>query len=335
MMNLLRRLLSLFLRGTALMLGVVGAGFALACLGGAVSARLDALTHFAPLWAAMGVGAIVLGGLSARDGERWAMVGLGVVGLAACGVLMGPELRAALRTQPLDARADDLKVIQFNVWHENTDPRTAVRWLLDQDADIVFLEEGGGRAIPVIKALQTYYPFSVSCAGKRACDSWIFSRKRMIARSGLYQEGPGLSGAWATLADPGGAFTVVGAHYVWPVPAGPQQAQTQRLTETAARFDKTSLIVAGDFNSTPWSFTLKRQDKALGLDRRTRALASWPSGRFSRLLDAPAPFLPIDHVYAGRAWTTVSVERGPALGSDHRPVVVKLRRRELSSSVGG
>ncbi|HQR90495.1 MAG TPA: endonuclease, partial [Caulobacter sp.] len=49
-------------------------------------------------------------------------------------------------------------------------------------------------------------------------------------------------------------------------------------------------------------------------------------GRFSRLANAPAPFLPIDHVYAGGAWKTVSVVRGPALGSDHRPIVVKLRR---------
>ena len=86
------------------------------------------------------------------------------------------------------------------------------------------------------------------------------------------------------------------------------------------------LIVVGDFNLTPWSFTLKRQDKALRLRRWTRALASWPAGKFSRIMAAPAPFLPIDHVYAGSDWRAVRIERGPALGSDHRPVVVTLRR---------
>lgn len=322
-MDLLLRLLSLFFRGTGLMLGVVGTGFAVACLGGVFSDRLDAFTHFTPLWLAMGVAAIVLGWIFARQGERATIVGLGGAAVLACAILMGPELLAAAGTKRLAARPDDLKIIQFNIWHSNETPERTLRWLLEQDADVVVIEEASG---PVVKALKAYYPFHVTCDGKKRCGTMIFSRKRMIARNGFYPEGRELAGAWATLADPKGDFTVAGIHYAWPVPAGPQQQQSKRLTDAVARFDKSSLILTGDFNSTPWSFSLKRQDKALGLERRTRALPSWPSGRFSRIADAPAPFLPIDHVYAGKAWKTVSVTRGPALGSDHRPIVVKLRR---------
>ena len=36
------------------------------------------------------------------------------------------------------------------------------------------------------------------------------------------------------------------------------------------------------------------------------------------------PLLPIDHLYAGPGWATVSVRRGPPLGSDHYPLVVTL-----------
>jgi endonuclease/exonuclease/phosphatase (EEP) superfamily protein YafD len=325
-MDLLLRLLSLMFRGTALMFGLVGAAFALACLGGVFSDKLDALTHFAPLWLAMGVAATLLGWIFARGDERKAMVGLGLVVVAACSVLMLPDLLAAAGAKRLAARPDDLKIIQFNVWHDNQTPEKATRWLLDQDADVVIIIEGGDSSISVVKALQAYYPFSVSCDGKRYCPTMIFSKKRMIARAGFYEEGRELPGAWATLADPKGAFTVSGVHYVWPIPAGPQQQQSKRMAAAIARFDKSTTIVTGDFNSTPWSFTMKRQDKAFGLDRRTHALASWPSGKFSRLANAPAPFLPIDQVYAGKAWKTVSVVRGPALGSDHRPVIVKLRR---------
>jgi endonuclease/exonuclease/phosphatase (EEP) superfamily protein YafD len=325
-MDLILRLLSLMLRGTALMFGLVGAAVALACLGGAFSDKLDALTHFAPLWAGMGVAAIVMGCVFARGDERAAMAGLGLVALVACAVLMAPDLWAAARAKSLAARPDDLKVIQFNVWHDNRTPEKATRWLLDQDADVVILIEAGGMSAPVVKALKAYYPFSVSCSGKRWCGTMIFSKKRMIARAGFYEEGRELPGAWATLADPKGAFTVAGVHYVWPVPAGPQQQQSQRMSAAIARFDKATTIVTGDFNSTPWSFTMKRQDKAFGLDRRTHALASWPSGRFSRIANAPTPFLPIDQIYAGDAWKTVSIVRGPPLGSDHRPIVIKLRR---------
>ena len=84
-------------------------------------------------------------------------------------------------------------------------------------------------------------------------------------------------------------------------------------------------IVAGDFNMTPWSFGLRRFDERIGLERRDLALFSWPGkltlgGKALPVL----PILPIDHVYAGADWRTVSVKRGPALGSDHFPVVATL-----------
>lgn len=325
-MRLIVQLLSLLVRGTALMLGLVGAGMAIACLGGAWSDRLDAFTHVAPLWLMMGVGALALGGVFARGGERWVMVGLGVATILACAVLMLPEYWAAWRFKPTTPAASDLKIIQFNVWHDNRTPEKSLAWILSQDADVVQIEEGGGDSWPIVKGLRDAYPFA-SCDKITRCETWIFSRKKMIARGGMPTPQPYLAGAWATLADPKGPFTVVATHYTWPLPAGLQQAQSRKLAQTLAPFGQKSTILTGDFNSTPWSWTLKRQDKALGLRRWTRALPSWPAGKFSRVMAAPAPFLPIDHVYAGSEWHAVSVERGPSLGSDHRPMVVTLRRK--------
>lgn len=320
-MRLIAQLMSLLVRGTGLMLGLCGAILALMSLGGAVSPRLDALTHAAPLWLAMGVGAVLLGGLFAREAERWVIVALGVVTVSACGVMMLPELRMAWRFKPEATAPGDLKIIQFNAWHENYAPEKSLEWLLAQDADVIVMEEGGGAAWAVNKGLRAAYPF-VSCKSGR-CEPWIFSRKKVSASGSLQK---GLPGAWATIEDPAGPFTVLGVHYVWPVPAGRQQAQSATLVKAASNFDQRTLIVTGDFNSTPWSFTLRRQDKALGLNRWTRALPSWPSGQFSRVAAAPAPFLPIDHVYAGSDWRAIKVERGPVIGSDHRPVIVTLRR---------
>jgi len=325
-MRLIAQLLGLLVRGTALMLALVGVGAAMASLGGAFSDRLDAFTHAAPLWLVMGLGAIAMGAICARGGERWVVVGLGATAVAACAVLMLPDVWAAARFTAGTPRPSDLKLVQFNVWHENRTPEKAIDWILVQDADVVVIEEAGGSALAVVKALKATYPFA-SCDKVGRCETWVFSRRKLLARGSIPMEKPYLSGAWATLADPKGPFTVAGIHYTWPVPAGPQQAQSRRLVQLMAPFGKQSTILAGDFNSTPWSFTLKRQDKALGLRRWTRALPSWPSGQFSRVAAAPAPFLPIDHVYAGSEWRAVKVERGPALGSDHRPIVVILRRQ--------
>ena len=321
-MRLIVQLLSLLVRGTALMLGLCGSILALVSLCGAYSPRLDALTHIVPLWLAMGAGAVVLGGLFSREAERWVVVALGGVAIIACGVIMLPELRMAWRFKPEAPAPGDLKIIQFNAWQENYEPEKSLKWLLAQNADVVVMEEAGGAAWPIAKSLHAAYPFT-SCKVK-ACEPSIFSRRRILESGAIPK---GLPGAWAVLEDPAGPFAVIGVHYVWPVPAGRQQGQSAMLVETASKFDRRSLIVTGDFNSTPWSFTLKRQDKALGLQRWTRALPSWPSGQFSRVAAAPAPFLPIDHVYAGSAWRAVKVERGPAIGSDHRPIVVTLRRQ--------
>ena len=92
-------------------------------------------------------------------------------------------------------------------------------------------------------------------------------------------------------------------------------------------FDRKSLIVAGDFNSTPWSFSLRRQDAQFGLERRTRALFTFPVQTYSRYrAHAPFPLFPIDQIYAGSDWKTVSVTRGPRLGSDHLPTIAVLTR---------
>jgi endonuclease/exonuclease/phosphatase (EEP) superfamily protein YafD len=85
------------------------------------------------------------------------------------------------------------------------------------------------------------------------------------------------------------------------------------------------LILAGDFNLTPWSFTLRRIDRQWGLERRDQALFSWPARLGDRARWAwPIPALPLDHVYAGRAWRTISITRGPRLGSDHYPIIARL-----------
>lgn len=326
-MRLILHLANLFLRGTALMLCLAGAVAGLACLGGVFSDKLDALTHAAPIWLLCGLAGVALALAVSRDGERRALVGAAAVGIAALVLLMTPELLSALpRSEKPPAGAATLKLIQFNLWAENHAPEETTAWILKQNADIVITEESGGRAWPILRALKKAYPYSIACRAKYGCDTRIYSRWPIIDQHGFYEDGDGLVGAWATLRHPRGDFTVVGNHFVWPIPAGHWQEQSRLLRTKIARFPKDKLIVTGDFNSTPWSWSLRRQDKALGLERRTRALASWPTGPFSRVLNAPFPILPIDHVYAGKAWKTVKVERGPSLGSDHRPVVVTLAR---------
>jgi len=323
-----------FVHAAAFLIALGSALAALASLGGAVSDELDVFAHFTPVWLAGGGVALALRVLGPTDGGL-ATVILASAAMAICAGLMGPDLLAAATPVPpahaLASRpmGQTLKLIQFNLWNLNRDPEGTARWIADEDADVVVLEEAIGAGARVVAALAERYPHLAAVARPGRSATMILAKAAPSAGGELKSPAPGalVSGAWATFGAGPAAFTVVGAHYTWPVPAGRQQSQSRRLAADLDRFDQASLIVAGDFNSTPWSFCLRRQDARFGLARRTRALFTWPAAPFvGGRLTSPVAFLAIDQVYAGSDWQTVSVKRGPRLGSDHFPVVVVLRR---------
>lgn len=285
--------------------------------GGRISLALDALTHLAPLYIAAGLLAMAFAVLAGARSYRAPLL-LGAAAAVLSASLVAPEFLARDHTPPATGAGRPMKVVQFNTWVGNRDAAEVARWLLAQNADVIVLEEGA----PVRSRLMAagYLP---ACYG---CSPVIFARARPLRRyppPRVWNDSSRIT--WATYADPGGEFTVVAVHGHWPDAPGDVRAQAIALRQHLSRLPAERLILAGDFNSTPWSFARRRDDAELGLIRRTRGLPTWPAAAVSHnRLPIPFPYLPIDHVYAGRAWATVSVERGPRLGSDHYPVVVTL-----------
>jgi endonuclease/exonuclease/phosphatase (EEP) superfamily protein YafD len=314
------------LRAAALLLSLASALAAGMSLCGAFSARLDVLTHLTPITLAVALFALAL----AAVGGDVRTAGLAFAAAGVCLALMIPEClpgRQARRTAEVGER---LKIVQFNLWQWNADPAATVTWIERQAADIVVVQEALGAARDIPSALAHLYPHRVP-------DISIRSSTLILAKIPPRQWGvlpaPVSSrksmAPWACFGKEADGFTVAAVHLAWPIPAGRQRAQRLALVAELRRFDPARLILAGDFNSTPWSFALRRLDATLGLLRRTRRLATWPArqgGRFP--LNLPFVVLPIDHIYAGSAWDSVSAERGPRLGSDHLPVVVTLARRQ-------
>lgn len=93
-----------------------------------------------------------------------------------------------------------------------------------------------------------------------------------------------------------------------------------QVAAIAAAMANEALIVAGDFNMTPWSPAYRALRRDSYLHSATRFARTWPS---------PAPFVPLDHIlYRGQV-EIVKAEAwlgGPArTASDHLPVVVELQ----------
>jgi endonuclease/exonuclease/phosphatase (EEP) superfamily protein YafD len=311
--------------GLAFALALTCLGAAVGAQGGRFSTRLDILSHFAPLWMLGAALALAYGLVLATPNLRLLIGTLGGVGVLAAGALIVPELmRPMTPAAPADTPRQ-VKIIQFNGWRKNPDVERTADWLVAQNPDVIAVEEINQ---PLRAAILRRRHYSVAHGIGQVT---ILSRSDPLpptfSLGPNWEELPGISRARLP-APGGGAYDIVGIHYLWPtVPF--QVKQRAAMVQVVGRADRKRLIVVGDFNLTPWSFALRRQDAQFGLERRTRALFTWPVRPFARgRLQAPVPFLPLDQVYAGSDWRTVSITRGPKLGSDHLPVVVVLALKD-------
>ena len=308
------------LTGLMLLMAVGCAGWAFAAHCGRWSARLDVLTHFLPIVMILAALTVLYAAFAEALLAQLALIGFGGAGGLMAGWLIAPEYLARRGPAAPAGRAGQIKLVQLNAWRRNQDLDGTIAWLLAQDADVIVLQEAD-----VIGALlRVRSAYHVTAAG---CSVVILSKAAPIlldiptpSDKRLRPPATGI-----TLRDDWGDFTVIGTHYAWPVFGELQQSQGRGLARLLAEFPSERLILTGDFNSTPWSFSRRREDAMFGLERRTRGLFTWPAWDLpKRGAHAPLPLLPIDHVYAGSGWRTVQVERGPRLGSDHYPVIVTL-----------
>lgn len=302
-------------------IGLVGASCLAAALlaqAGRVFPPLDALSNFAPFWLIGSVSAGLGGLAAARGNRRWVLLGLGLAGAVVAANMLLPEF-----TRPIAGAGADgsrLKVIVFNAWDRNPDESGTAAWIAGERPDLVLMQE----TEPAIEQALVARGFNMV---QTMAHTAVFSRQRPIRPAyvvpmGLWPRLPDLTRA--TFAFGGGTFNVVSLHMDRHFGDADSQ-DISALAQLAALYPSDTLIVAGDFNTTPWSLAMRRLDRALPLQRRDRALATWPA-RLPMLGGAPAPlpFLAIDHLYAGSAWRTISVARGPRSGSDHYPLIVTL-----------
>jgi len=314
------------LRSLLLLSAFVSLVLSLLANGGRFSRLLDVIAHFA-----LGGFVVSLLALAAslaiwpRGGRKPAALAL--AGLLAWGLLIAPDyVRAALAPRS-PAGGEMIKIVQFNLWVDNVDPVGTANWILKEDADVVVVEEISDIPGRIIARLKGVYPYQIGCRDPYPCSTMILTKTAPIQTGGWPIPFGRANLAWVKLTGPGGDYVIAGVHHAWPYPVGIQPDQVPWTASTLKAFDQHNLILSGDFNSTPWTRALKDQDRLIGLERRTRALPTWPAYVFERRPTRfPMPLLPIDHIYAGDAWKTVSVRRGPRLGSDHYPIVITLRR---------
>ncbi len=306
---------------------LVGAAITLTGLLAPFHPPADFLNHFRP-YTFVGAGAVLVAALALRARHLI----LPSATLAALnGVLLllpllwsaEPVARPAMGQALANTGGRNLKIVTFNMAFG--DAKAVAGFLLQEDADIVLLQEAGtGQAEALRGLLARRYPHSQSCAHLHRCAAAIFAKRGWVAtgREGSSDDGP--ETIWAQFDDPEfGRFRVVGVHLTLPYRAERQTRQVDRLIALRGTLTEPA-ILAGDFNMTPWSYRLQRLLATAGLRRHATFLRSWPTDRHPQFR-LPAPAFLIDHVLTTPDIKSISIRTGPNLGSDHLPVIARLR----------
>jgi endonuclease/exonuclease/phosphatase (EEP) superfamily protein YafD len=307
--------ISIALRLVAFAAGLV---VALATLLGLLAAwfpLLELLNHFRLIWLAGASAlfplALVLGG----PRLIWVAATLVAVNLALVGfALTGSAAKAGKDSQRV------LRVVSLNVGAQNPRIDLTAEFLLKVDGDVVVLVELRKKQRErLLEQLRSRYPYQL---GTRSV--MLLSKLPAVASS--HQNGRRIDGrpsapVWARFERHGTTFELAGVHFVRPFTPHQQISETEALIDFANARD-VPLIVAGDFNLTPWSTILQRFGMETGLKRSITFTPTWPLGR------RRMPFVTIDNVFVSKQFAVVSAEAGPYVGSDHRPIIADLALAE-------
>lgn len=279
-------------------------------LAGSVSVRADLINMVWPVQ--LGAGLVILALLLVVRTPRLAPARSIALACAAAltvagtpWAMMAPSGGATSPTPP------QLTVTTFNAWASNTDIDLAEAGLRAAGSHVIALQEIGLNTADLPARLADLYPHQLRCRwGVRLISKLAF------AASGCSDQ---LPAAWARIEVDGRDVTIVGVHVARPLAPAWYRGHSAALAELAGRFDGPRLIL-GDFNTGEGGFLMAGQARRLApLERVTHGLRTWPSRRLT-----PAPILGIDHIWLSPELEPTSIEVGPHLGSDHRPVTAGL-----------
>lgn len=213
-------------------------------------------------------------------------------------------------------------LVQMNLRWNASNRADAIRTVGRVSPDIITLEEASPEWTPLLERLKARYPYRFGCSDDQGwTDALILSRRPFATGSKGICAGNRRFAARAI--DLNGMRIMVGAqHLRWPWPGG----QWRQIDATAGALETLKLggnpvLIAGDFNATPWSAAVARYAQLSG----TQVVKGiGPTWFFQPLTAVVAPFvgLPIDNVLASKGVEILAARRLPATSSDHLPVLV-------------
>lgn len=223
-----------------------------------------------------------------------------------------------------DASAPTLRVLSFNILSDNQSFNEVVEFIEATDPDLVFLHEASRPWEAAMKSSGLNYEVIKARSDDLIFGTLVMARDEIEAFSFGYG-----------IAEPR-AVSMTYHPDAWPVPIeiltthplAPTSAERADLRDAQLEFaanwaaDREGyFFVVGDLNSTPWSWPFRNLVTKGDLENSQRGFGLQPSfpTTSNTLLRVP-----IDHLLHSPALKVRDRRLGPALGSDHYPLIVDL-----------
>lgn len=209
-----------------------------------------------------------------------------------------------------------LKVVSLNMWGAYSDLDRIESYLRGENADIVVLTEFPMYEHPMLRKLKPVYPHQIFCTA--GCRMALLSKWKWIKAGTQRRTDKVPKYVWAQFGFGSEALTVYGIHLRTPIDSPRLKAREIRWLGQQLGAKRGSVILAGDFNSTPWSHNFRELSKVAGLRKPSGVYPTWPVSRL------PLPQLAIDHILVSEGIMFERMHVGKRVSSDHLPVVAEL-----------
>ena len=247
--------------------------------------------------------------------RRMAALALLLAGVNAIAIL--PVLLVPVNAAPPRAGAA-LHVVSLNVFGFNRQYARVREYLRSERPDVAVLLEITPDWERELQPLRSEFAYIwVVPTGERAGMA-VLSRAAPLATREVDLGNTGEPSLLLTLDRPGGAISVLGTHLYWPLGPYASLVRNRQMVSIAglARAHDKPLIVAGDFNATPFSpqFARLLSDGRLSNCAGGAGIApTWPAW-------VPFLLISIDHCLISSGLSAGNFRVGGYVGSDHYPI---------------
>ncbi len=338
----------LFLFRLGLGLAVIGVSTAsVAAFFGFTNPIFDAFNHFQIILFISTLTLLIFSALIFIKSEwRTKILAVGAIGFLLSAITVVPEQLRGILYEPKEANSQPIiRLMSNNMFGLNYDMKRMANIIGEQNPDIIALQE---YPIEQQQALHPRivekYPYFLRCGGRKRSFIALYSKTEFSVEDGTRCasdpsrfDNPAARIVARLKDENNNEYTMVVTHLNWPIQINPlfndaldfgekidamserKQGEWENLTKEINQIEG-PVVVAGDFNSTGWSFAMNKFTDDTGLIRHSQGLLTYPKLLYLDGWRETIPFLSIDHILASEEVFMQNIGTGEQTGSDHLPL---------------